>query len=244
MTTVNNPEFVVIPIEGSDEVHSFVPLDYRMNPETEDLLYADELQEGMMVLVSDSAEREDPFRAINAPDMVVHTLPALRKRNRWCRVTKFRKLETVEGSGYYSIRFIGVYEDGERIVRSSSPAKGWLVKLDSIKESASKIDGLASFVDAQYASFKAAGGVVVHDAWGRYRRHCAVESIAHPLTFAEFREGLAEYFEVIVDHYTFPSGMRVRGDYEGVKKGGEGGSREEERNDASPGIKKSTRPIL
>mgnify|MGYP001569179396 CR=1 FL=1 len=97
-----------------------VPRTYRLDPETEELFYGEDLEEGMMVLLEDWQDRTDEELTgslTNVGNLLV--------RNRWCRVTDLRR----QGNISY---FIGVYKDGHKTIRSSSNTKGWYVKKDSI----------------------------------------------------------------------------------------------------------------
>lgn len=111
-----NPQFVTVTIDGV--VHSdIVPRGYRIDTETEELLYADELEDGMRVLVETG--RGDETQS----EYVASTIIA---KNRWCRVTKFRAAE--------SVAFVALYDDGHKMVRTAHNIEGWIVKKDSIPE--------------------------------------------------------------------------------------------------------------
>lgn len=110
-------QFVTLTIEGK-EYTDIVPHDYKMDPETETLLYADELENGMMVLVEDGRS-VDTTRAYNNSNQMLN-------RSRWATVHRLR----AEESGMY---FIAVYSDGDMCIRQSKATSGWFVKKDSIK---------------------------------------------------------------------------------------------------------------
>lgn len=90
--------------------HAIVPMYAPMDPQTEDVLYGDELQNDMVVLVGSGGRMPDNSEL--API-----------RNRWCRITKLRYDKNEN-----QIYFIGVYADGDQQVRRSEVNTGWLVK--------------------------------------------------------------------------------------------------------------------
>lgn len=99
-----------------------VPRTYRLDPETEELFYGEDLEEGLVVLLEywqDRADEKMTASPNNAGNLLV--------QNRWCRVTDLRR----QGDNSY---FIGVYKDGHKTIRSSSNTTGWYVKKDSIPE--------------------------------------------------------------------------------------------------------------
>lgn len=97
-----------------------VPRKYRLNPETDDLLYADYLQNGMRVLFG-----QTEFLYNEAfPQLYNFGLP---KVNRWCKVTEIRQEDDV-------VYFIGVYDDGNKIIRHAHKTVAWLVKKDSLRQ--------------------------------------------------------------------------------------------------------------
>lgn len=111
-----NPSTITI-VHNETEYTDIVPKNYKMDPETEDLIYADDLENGMRVLVAEGRLREDVAHDVNNSLILV--------RNRWCTVKRFRAEET----GMY---FIGVHDDGDMCIRQAAPTQGWLVKKDSI----------------------------------------------------------------------------------------------------------------
>lgn len=88
-----------------------VPRDYRFNPKTEELIYGDELADGMMVLT-------DSLWQGAVDDIAAKTVI---ETNRWCMVTKIRMEDS-------AIFFVGVYNDGHMAIRQSSVTDGWYVK--------------------------------------------------------------------------------------------------------------------
>lgn len=106
-------------IDGVVYENSIVPRNYKMNPETEDLIYGDDLVEGMRVLIDGSEQRGDETNT----EFHNASLPV---RNRWCTVTRVRKAR--EGLVF----FIGLYEGGHKECRETGAYAGWLVKKSSI----------------------------------------------------------------------------------------------------------------
>lgn len=126
------PATITIEIDGI-EYNDIVPQKYRFNPEIEDMIYGDDLKNGMVVL-TEPAHRWDEN---SQHGKVMNIL----ENNRWCVVSKVR----IEKSGVY---FIGVYADEQRAVRFSSPARGWLVMKNSIPDEPVAIDGDESLHDS------------------------------------------------------------------------------------------------
>lgn len=118
-----------------------VSRDYRMNPNIEDVIYADELEDGMVVLPVSTYRQNE-----NSP-MLQQNSEALLRQNRWCVITKLRKelevievpkqdlvTEMIDGTeevvAIKKVTFIGVYNDGDKQIQSSPPEQGWLVRTD------------------------------------------------------------------------------------------------------------------
>jgi hypothetical protein len=101
----------------------FVPKFYRMNPETDDLLpNGRHLANGMRVLIAASSLRMN----IDAELSDWQEDRAL-ENNRWCTVG------ALEDDGEI-VRFIGVYDDGSKMMRVQRTNFAWYVKKDSIRE--------------------------------------------------------------------------------------------------------------
>lgn len=81
---------------------------FEMNPEIHDLLYAKDVREGMIVRGEYSKLADDQTKYID-----------------WCTVTNL--VQDAHG-----INFIGVYEDGTKATRSSNALFGWYVVKESI----------------------------------------------------------------------------------------------------------------
>lgn len=107
-------------------VLEFVPKYYMMNAETDELLpNASYLANGMKVLI------ENPDVRASEKDMQRDWgMQRALENNRWCTVTHLEFMDQKN-----MIRFIGVYEDGSKIVRVFGSDRSWLVKIDSVSES-------------------------------------------------------------------------------------------------------------
>lgn len=107
-----------IEIDGVAYENQIVPRNYKLNPVEDELLYTDDLVDGMRVLIAEPKSRysEDQRELYNA---------GLPVANRWCTVSKLR----VEAE---SVFFIGVYDDGNKERRAAIPVTTWLVKKNSI----------------------------------------------------------------------------------------------------------------
>lgn len=101
------------------EAHNLVPMHYTMDPETEDVIFGDEIKIGMVVLRQDGkldltmAERYDELYNVKI-------------FNRWCTVVD----EVRVSNGL--VVFKAQYEDGMKVIRESGEHFGWIVKKDSI----------------------------------------------------------------------------------------------------------------
>lgn len=101
----------------------FAPIEYVAHSNTDTILYGDELENGMRVLIEDTLFRGDPANA----GSVTNSQERVNETAAWCTVTKF-KFGGV-------IRFVGLYDDGTMRVRQYARSIAWIVKLDSIPES-------------------------------------------------------------------------------------------------------------
>ena len=89
---------------------------YMSDPETDDLIRGEELQDGMVVLVADGLFRGSTMGRY--------------EDNRWCRVSKLKFSPQREYGRITS--FVGVYADGSLFPRSYSESYFWYVKKDSV----------------------------------------------------------------------------------------------------------------
>lgn len=101
---------------------------YTMDPETEDLIRGDALQNGMVVMIEGNVVREDPESGRDSK----YARARLMENNRWCEVTdlRFRGYDSPDSSRLTT--FIGVYADGTKASRSFSTSYAWFVKKDSL----------------------------------------------------------------------------------------------------------------
>lgn len=100
-----------------------ISIDYLLDPTTEDIAFSgDELKEGMIVLIENVLSRYytgTPLENLSTGDRHRHLTSS-----RWC------KIERLDTSGQFT-RFIGVYADGSKCVRSYPKSCAWIVKLNS-----------------------------------------------------------------------------------------------------------------
>jgi len=108
-------------------VGTYAPLDYDMDPEFDDLIRGDELQDGMIVLIEEM--REDPSRLLHDEEHP-YVLKRIRETARWCTVTKLRFVPYPDAGQL--VEFIGVYADGTKASRRYNESWFWFVKKDSI----------------------------------------------------------------------------------------------------------------
>lgn len=119
MTAIPEEQYIAaISIDGV-WYHDIVPRSQPIDLEKEDLFYADELEDGMVV-IREAARRSHE-------DAESDSLPVT---NRWCIIRKIRVDKDFNGAD--AMFFIGEYADGQKAVRHSSMADGWVVKMDSI----------------------------------------------------------------------------------------------------------------
>lgn len=120
-----------------DKIEEFVPRFYRMNPAEDKVLPNGlVLKNGMRVLLECYANR-----AADLPPGDLSSVAGekwnwdVRRLNRWCTVTELQ-IDPAPTDGHSchgrSVRFVGVYDDGEELMRANSWRDAWLVKRDSI----------------------------------------------------------------------------------------------------------------
>lgn len=100
-----------------DEKYLVVPKNQIFHPGFARFYYADELEEGMVVLVESRLRGDEKSSSPEYHQLLIH--------NRWCKVTRVREHND-------ELVFIGVYDDGSIAVRRSDLVDGWLVKKSSI----------------------------------------------------------------------------------------------------------------
>lgn len=105
----------------------FVPVPFRMDPETMTLLPGSKLREGMRVLVESAFTRE-PLTEEQWES--AHYLAKQRsiESNRWCTVKDLER----DSRSYDIIRFTGVYDDGHEASRTYNQSFRWYVMKDSM----------------------------------------------------------------------------------------------------------------
>lgn len=132
---------------------------YTMDPETEDLIYGDKLENGMVVMIEaslvrgsvDSTSKYEQERALTA--------------NRWCEVTELRVRPRYGEEGPDPlIKFIGLYADGTKRERTYSGGYCWFVKKDSLPKPADVDETIKNPQSFVGHSFTEAAGY--HDVQG------------------------------------------------------------------------------
>lgn len=103
---------------------AFVPLNYLNDPDTEDLIFGDQLVEGMIVLVEGAFVRADPDRYQTDYPSVQHRI---QETARWCRVVNIRRDQDI-------VTFIAEYGDGTKSKRSYNASIAWYVKKASMPD--------------------------------------------------------------------------------------------------------------
>lgn len=99
---------------------------YEMDPETEDLIFGSQLENGMVVLVNDFfLSRIDPNKVEDLDSLNIHDRARLLTDSQWCRVSSLFN----EGDITY---FIGIYSDGVKRNRSYHKTFAWIVKKESM----------------------------------------------------------------------------------------------------------------
>jgi hypothetical protein len=87
----------------------------------EDVIFGDQLEEGMIVILTPQLRSSDDAKF--SDDQKIRE--GLLEKNRWCEVTNLRPM----GSDIY---FIGLYADAQKMVRYCGVNIGWVVKKSSI----------------------------------------------------------------------------------------------------------------
>src|SRR5690348_203673 len=102
---------------------------YEMKPGFEDLRFGTDLRNGMIVLLADHLLRGDPER-MNENGYEAQRVKTV---NAWCTVSE---LNVIPRFGSPLIRFVGLYADGVKRIRTYDASYAWIVKLDSIEATA------------------------------------------------------------------------------------------------------------
>lgn len=128
-----------------EEFEFLVPKYRKMDPMTEDVLpSSQDLQNGMMVLVESSSEREDLHGILKDHKRQIHANVA----NRWCSVSKLERTPL-------GVTFLGTYADGGRCTRKYGDDTSWLVKLNSVASSGLRQDIVYDAVREAIAKYDA-----------------------------------------------------------------------------------------
>lgn len=110
----------------------YVPVDFAMDPVTDDLIFGDELEVGMVVLVEDLVTREtrDPNKHYDgvSDEHMAYIRAKADETARWCRIVRLRKDGEI-------ITFVGLYSDGTKRTRTYNQAYAWFVKKNTINNS-------------------------------------------------------------------------------------------------------------
>jgi hypothetical protein len=101
---------------------AFVPYAYTNDPDTEDLIFGDMVQIGMVVIKADAVFRGNPD-GIEMKSLSERT--EILKDARWCRVEDIRR----RGD---HLTIIGLYADGSKATHMISDDFGWYVKKASM----------------------------------------------------------------------------------------------------------------
>lgn len=112
----------------------FVPLDFQMDPETDDLIRGSRLRNGMVVLVESLTSREDPSSHIahemnDELECESYRCTRVLESSRWCVVTELLRSD----HGYGGLTsFIALYADGTKRLRTYNESYAWFVRLDTM----------------------------------------------------------------------------------------------------------------
>lgn len=104
----------------SDATSVYVSRFYEMDPQFEDVIFGADLRDGMVVLLEDHLLRGELDRMDEKYEMA-----RVREANRWCTVTRLTRSGPL-------VRFIGLYGDDTKLVRSYHADYAWIVKKDSL----------------------------------------------------------------------------------------------------------------
>lgn len=103
---------------------AFVPLSYMNDPETEEVMFGDQLSESMVVLIESALLREDPDNFETATPL---GKAQIRQTSQWSRVVGIRKR-----GGMHT--FICEYADGSKCSRRYGSSYPWIVKKASMPD--------------------------------------------------------------------------------------------------------------
>lgn len=119
--------YISVPVFLAKYVTPLISKFYRMDPKTDDVLLSGRsLKRGMRVLI------EDPDKRVNTEgDLEEWEFEKALANNRWCTVGSIEKNAT-------GVRFVGIYDDETKRVRSFDLYHAWIVKIDSMEEADSR----------------------------------------------------------------------------------------------------------
>ena len=104
-----------------------VGVDYIMNPQTDDLIPGDRLEEGMVVLAEMNMLRGNPESEFDTGS--AWGRHRIQETARWCKVTS---LEFIHGHDNTLAKFIGLYGDGVKMSRTYGTGHYWIVKKPAV----------------------------------------------------------------------------------------------------------------
>lgn len=100
--------------------NEFVDPHFVGSNEEHEVLYADQLKNGMVVLLVEDTRY---LHYVSSPSP--YDITKQMTQDRWCEVSRVREDDDI-------VRFMGVYADGPVIIRESQKFRGWWVMKDSI----------------------------------------------------------------------------------------------------------------
>ena len=106
------------------ETSPYVSAWYAANAESEDIVFGDQLRDGMTVLIEDRMARQNVDNIRSEYDRA-----RADEMNRWCKVTRYQLIKTGD---WPTVKFVGVYPDGSMRVRVMAASYGWIVKRGGI----------------------------------------------------------------------------------------------------------------
>lgn len=102
------------------ETSLYVDQHYVAQSEFEDILFGEDLRDGMIVLIEDSLMRADLGHLSSHYDRA-----RAEECNRWCEVSRLRFVANPQSP---MVRFVGQYPDGTMRVRTYGASHAWIVK--------------------------------------------------------------------------------------------------------------------
>lgn len=118
-------------IDGENRVY-LLGDNLKQDLETEMVMYAKDLKNGMMVIAPRNMVSIDRIDGGTLAETALYTLRAAHSSNRWCMVTRMEIQFRPNTIAPEQVHFIGVFEDGTSHVFHRDPWVGYWVKKDSI----------------------------------------------------------------------------------------------------------------